>query len=346
MDEATGSSADSSSLAQEGAQLRAAVTDGPIGVGNDSDDSTETTSSTESNSQQSSDTGADTAVETKSEAPTDQDGDKDRNSEPSAEPLKKEEGEPDSSYQRRVKERDRYAKDQERLSKSWKELSEGKLKWQQEQNARFEALQQQLQQLVQQQNAPPENELTPKAYAKAAKEFEQKARSAAAEGNVEEADKYLTLASRARDAAYQTHQQGQQQQYQQYQTQFQQTWQTNMQAEIEKWPELGDPSSELSQKMGMLLTANPEFAAIPNGFTKAVQVLKWHTEAAESSGLREKNKQLEKQLQELQQRTSITGSGPTPRAGQKNTDDMSDTELRDFLRREVSKEDSERFASL
>ena len=119
-----------------------------------------------------------------------------------------------------------------------------------------------------------------------------------------------------------------------------------MQSELEKWPELGDPNNELSQKMNMLLNANPEFGAMPNGFSKAVQVLRWHTEAAEASGLREKTKQLEKQLQELQQRTSITGGGPTPRVSAKNTNDMSDSELRDFLRNEVSKEDSERLTSL
>ena len=317
-------------LEAEGADLRSQVEEpSPF---QDDDEVTET-QATKDESPKSSDTGAETAAQEAEGVTAKDDTQQSGNAESSAETAE-EEQEPKNSYQRRLK-------DIDRLIKGWNDWNQEKDSFRRE----FGTISQQLQALTQQRNGAPRQGYTPQEYLDAAKGLERKAKEAAAVGNVEEADKFLNLASQARDHAQTSWQQQVQQQQQVRQAEFGKVYQASIQKEIENWPELGDPTSDASKYMSSLLEQNPEFSMTANGFAKAAQVLRLQMEAAESSALREELEQTKAKLQELEKRTAIKGSSPQQHTS-KNFDDMSVDEQRAYLRRGVTDEDSTRWTNL
>lgn len=329
----------------EGAQLRAEVELAPQwGEGSEVEDTQPDESKEKDSPKAQSDTGADTADTPKLDAQGDAAGKdiaKPDSSESSADTeVLQAEGESDSSYQKRVKERDRYAV-------NWKKFDEEKAAFRQEAaqlRAEQQAMKEQLARAFQQQQqGPPSQAPTPQECLKAAKGFEQKAQQAYGEGDVENGQKFLNMASQARDLANRTYFQGQQAQVQQQQAQYDHAWQSNMQAELDKWPELADPNSKESKAMAALL--DPKFSGgafdvSSDGFSRAVQVLKWQM-AAENSELRGKELEEAKQkLQELEQRTQIKGGGVSSKSDTTDFDKMDAAQQRAFLRRGAQGDDS------
>lgn len=164
-------------------------------------------------------------------------------------------------------------------------------------------------------------------YDAAAKEFEK-------DGDTDMAAKAKAEAAKLRekDAA------GQQTEAQQ---RFQTDWRTDMEKAIQGSPDLGKPDSADAKELSQLLTDEPIFGHIPNGFSKAVAVLQLRREAGQVKGLKETISKHEAEIARLTKLTSISGGGPSgPPAGQKTFDQMSDGEQRAYLEREAARADS------
>jgi hypothetical protein len=244
---------------------------------------------------------------------------------------------PESSYQKRKKELEAAER---RQNETWKKLDEGKLKWQARMQQQLEQLQQQLVQQNQAKQKAQGPRFSSQHLAAAVDEFEATAMKALNEGDSESAQKNFDLARKARQAAQESYFAEQKEEYQKgYQAQ-QQSWDTNCKEVFKEAPELMDVNSEIGQQMMQLLNAKPVLREYPDGFKDAYEHLKALRLAAEASKLKEEKASLEKQLKELQQRTSITGSGPTPRS-ERNISDLPTDEQGEQLRRQL---DSDRLA--
>jgi hypothetical protein len=154
------------------------------------------------------------------------------------------------------------------------------------------------------------------------------------EKTIDRANKQLALSRQARKSAQEAYFQEQQQQYQGQYQQHAKAWRDTASAVIREHPELADESTDTAQKMQQLLQAEPIFGEIPDGFKKAYDYLQMHM-AAEASGLKDKEiASLKQQLKELQERTGLSGSGPTPRSD-RNIEDMPLEEQGNALRRQL-----------
>ena len=219
-------------------------------------------------------------------------------------------------------------KDAARLDRSWKALEREK--------AMTRAREQQVAQREQHLQRAPDPAQQPRFSAKdlsdAANVFEQKANKAIDEGDADGAKENLKLASEARTAAYQSNQAEAAIQRQE----FERTWEANCAQVVQENPELADPTSEMSEDMHEILAQHPILTLYPNGFRDAAEAIKLKRGAAEVSGLRDENTKLQKELKQLRERTSLSGSGPVPRAEPGNLEGLSLEEqgqvLRDQLR--------------
>ncbi len=201
---------------------------------------------------------------------------------------------------------------------------------------------QQLQQMAQQRQQPQAQgpRFSSQHLVAAVDEFEATAIKALNEGDTETAQKNIDLARKARVAAQESYFAEQQEQYQGQYQQHAQAWRNTAAEVIRQHPELADETTEQAKKMQQLLQAEPVFGEIPDGFAKAYGYLQMHM-AAEASGLKdEKIASLEKQLKDLQERTGLSGSGPSPRS-ERNTDDLPLDEQGEALRRQL---DADRLA--
>jgi hypothetical protein len=247
-----------------------------------------------------------------------------------------EDDKPDSSYQKRRSERDKATQDAKRLADNWKKFDEEKRAIRQE----VAQLRQQFQQVAQQKQQAQGPRFSSQHLAAAVDEFEATAMKALNEGDAEGAQKNFELARKARQAAQESYFAEQKEEYQKGYESQQQQWDTNCKEVFREAPELMDVNSEIGQQMMQLLNAKPVLREYPGGFKDAYEHLKALRAAAEASKLKEENASLQKQLKELQQRTSITGSGPTPRS-ERNISDLSPDEQGEQLRRQL---DSDRLA--
>jgi hypothetical protein len=246
--------------------------------------------------------------------------------------------EPKSSYQARKSERDKAADDAKRLADNWKKFDAEKAAIRQEVAQLRAQFQQQQQTQAQAQAKAQGPRFSSQHLAQAVEEFEATGLKALNEGDTETAQKNFDLAKKARVAAQESYFAEQQEQYQGAYKQHEQAWRNTASQVIQAHPELADQNSDVAKKMQQLLQAEPIFGEIPNGFAKAYDYLQMHI-AAEASGLKdEKIASLEKQLKELQERTGLSGSGPTPRS-ERNIADLSLEEQGQALRRQVAEAD-------
>lgn len=247
----------------------------------------------------------------------------------------------ESSYQKRKRELEAAEK---RQAETWKKLDEGKLKWQTQLQNKIAQLEAQLQQPRQAQGPQQQQpRFSSQHLAQAADEFEAKAVKLLREGDTESAQAEIDLARKARQAAQESYFAEQREAYQGAYSQHEQAWRNTASQVIQAHPELADPSSEAAQHMQKLLQEKPIFGEMPDGFKEAYALLELRRDAAEASGLKEKVASLEKQLKELQERTSIKGSGPMSRTD-RNLEDLSLEEQERALRQQVVEADRLAFA--
>jgi hypothetical protein len=184
----------------------------------------------------------------------------------------------------------------------------------------------------------------------AAKEFEANAKRLLQEGKneldqskLDQSDKQYALAEQTRQAAQESWFYEQQEAYQAQLQQHEQAWKANCAQVIQQNPDLGNPESPVAQEMVRLLEQEPLLGQIPDGFKKAWELLQMRQAATEASGLREENAKLKQQLDELQKRTALKGSGPTPHS-EKNLEDLPLDEQAEILRRGVMEQDRSAWA--
>jgi len=206
----------------------------------------------------------------------------------------------------------------------------------------LELQRQQLQQQAAQSQAPRFNS---QHLWQASEEFDANARKLLKEGDVDQANSQLDLSAKARAEAQKAWYYEQQEAAQQQMVAHRQKWEAVCAETIQQHPELGDPNSEIAKKMNELLTNEPIFGQVEDGFKKAYQVALFNQQYAEVSGLRDRAEKAEKQLKELQERTAITGSGAVPHVEPRSFDQMSEKEQEDYLRRNASAYDRERYAA-
>lgn len=235
------------------------------------------------------------------------------------------------------------SKDEARLARSWQRIEAEKTEVR---NALAEVKQikQQLEQQLSQARANPQGQprFTSKQYSEYAKIFDQQGDLLMRNGDAEQAQQKFEQARQCRQAAEQYSQVEMTEAQTQQQAQFTSEWQRHAEAQIEKHPELGDPNTEEAQAMMELLEQEPIFGYIPDGFAKAVQFLQLRQDAAEASGLREKLVKLEAEVKELRGKTAIEGSGPAPKLGAVDFDNMSLEEMGNLLERQARQEDFSR----
>lgn len=179
----------------------------------------------------------------------------------------------------------------------------------------------------------------------AADEFEGQARRLLKDGEVDQANNQLDLATKARAEAQKAYYYEQQEAYQGQIATHRQRWESVTAKVINENPELADPNTEMAKQMQELLSQEPVFGQLEDGFKRALEVLQAKRTIAEVSGLKDENTKLKQQLKELQDRTAITGSGAQPHAEPQNFNEMSEAQQEDYLRRNASQYDRERYAA-
>lgn len=175
-------------------------------------------------------------------------------------------------------------------------------------------------------------EFNSKQYAKAADDFYARAKAAIKEGDYDKAAQDLAQAEQCDQAAERVWKAEQQVSQKRALDQHWATWQANMDAALQKDPELRDPDNPVAKEIDKLLGSEPLLEQIPNGFGVAAHIAKLTVQAGEASALSEKVKALEAENADLRRRTGIrpaTVSGGIPPA--KTPDTMSQSELRNWL---------------
>ena len=217
----------------------------------------------------------------------------------------------------------KYAKNRERLNKTWAEANEVK-----EQNKRdrqainqaHAALEQQRQQIAATHGYRDEHGHTAKDYEEAAKGFRDEGETKLAEA----ADrKVYELSQKQNQAVEQSRQQ-----------QSAQAFEAKRQELMNKHPDLRDVNTELAQKANALLKQHPQVANMPDGLQAAVNGALMQMEAEKGKSASTELSELQKRYNKLEKKLSVTGGYTNGKPdGEKGFDDMSDNEQTQHLLR-------------
>lgn len=238
-------------------------------------------------------------------------------------------------------------KDQERLNRNRQEFEAEKARERAAIEAEKQRLAQERQYWEQQRQQPQQNGNQPQYTAKDYKEFAaectRKAKLAQESGDPDEALRQSDLAVQATIAADKAAQFEQTNQYNQAAQQYEALWTQDMNERIRQEPELAKPDSSLSRQVQAIMSEYPGvFDRIPpmklpngkvmGGFSFAAEVAKLRLQAGAASGLEQKNKQLQAEVDQLRKATQINGSGPTSHSGPKRFEDMTIQEMEAHLK--------------
>ena len=224
----------------------------------------------------------------------------------------------------------KYAKNRDRLNKTWADANEVKEQNKRDREAVEQAkaeLEQQRQQIAATHGYRDEHGHTAKDYEEAAKGFRDEGESTLAEA----ADKKANELSQKQDQAV----------TQNRQQQSAQAFEAKRQELMTQHPDLTKSDSELTLKANALLQQHPAIAAMPDGLQAAVNgalmmldAEKGKNASTELSELRDKYNKLEKKL-------SVTGGYTNEKLdGEKGFDDMDDIEQAQYLMRAATAHDN------
>lgn len=255
---------------------------------------------------------------------------------PAAKPAEQEQ-QPPAPEQKTDSKFEKARKDAARRDESWKKLNEEK--------AQLQRDREEIERLRRQPAPPPPEAKKPVGPTKderghTADDYEEAAKGFDADGDAD-------LAQRARAQAAALRQQDATAQTQAVATdqtaavreRFANDWRSDMETAIRAHPALGQPESADAKELTELLEHEPIFGQIPNGFSRAVEVLKLRREAAQAPGLREQVTTLKSEIERLTKLTQLNGGSPATPAGSKRFEDMSEAEQRDHLQRKAAAAD-------
>lgn len=174
----------------------------------------------------------------------------------------------------------------------------------------------------------------------AADSFLADARAHKAAGNHEEAAESAELATQARIAGQTALDEENKTTTQRQQEDFTKTWQGNASAFIKEVPEVGDPKSELSQKLVDLFNQEPMLNFHPEGLRKGYELLQLREKGSRVDQLQTKVTELEAEVARLRGATELGGAPPAPQTSSKTFDQLPLKEQTLALQRMAEEEDS------
>ena len=219
----------------------------------------------------------------------------------------------------------KYARNRERLDKTWAGVNEAKEANKREAAQLAEAkahLEKDRAEAMAQGGYRDEHGHTAKDYEEAAKGFEE-------EGDTGLRDSALAKGKELQMMEAEAVQQVQMDKYTQ-------DWKAGRQALEKEIPEITDSKSNLTIAANEILKANPDLFHLPEakGLRQAVDMARYKLKADQADASQTEVKELSDKLTKLEKKTSVTGGFTSDRPdGETAFDDMSDDEQENFLRR-------------
>ena len=209
----------------------------------------------------------------------------------------------------------RSEKARERLSKGWQDLNQAKSQLKKE-RADFERWKEEQTDSVEESKA--DGMHSADEYLQLAKEYRE-------EGEVEMAK---LAERRAKEAVANS----QERERAEAESVIQDEWNSNLDKMIERNPELGSEDSALFRGVTDALEKRPFLGKYPEGIVDAVEFVKAKVAAGEAEALKEENSKLRVEIDELQEKTSVTGGPPSRGTKEaKGFDDMNHGERREAI---------------
>jgi len=225
----------------------------------------------------------------------------------------------------------KYAKNRERLNKTWAEANEVKEQNKRDRDAIEQAkaeLEQQRQQIAATHGYRDEHGHTAKDYEEAAKGFRDEGETKLAEA----ADRKANELSEKQDQAV----------AQNRQQQSAQAFEAKRQELMNQYPDLRDVNTELAQKANALLKQHPQVANMPDGLQAAVNGALMQMEAEKGKSASTELSELQERYNKLEKKLSVTGGYTNGKPdGEKGFDDMSDDEQTQHLLRAAMAHDDD-----
>ena len=218
----------------------------------------------------------------------------------------------------------KWANNEHRKNKSWKEINSQKEELKRERDA----LESERSELVERQADLDDG----KAY-RDEKGFTAEDYNAAAERL--ESDGDTRLANDAREKAESVREDGKKTEQTRATRKAQDEWEGARQELMNDIPELKDPEAHLTKAANQILQDYPDLLYVPEGkgLRQAVQTAQWKVAAEGADKSQSEVKELTDKLNKLEKQTSVSGgyTGDKP-SGERGFDDLSDTEQEAYLR--------------
>ena len=229
------------------------------------------------------------------------------------------------------KDKSKYAKNRERLGKTWAEANEVKEQNKRDRQAIEQAhaeLENQRQQIAATHGYRDEHGHTAKDYKEAATGFRDEGETKLAEA----ADRKVEELSQKQDQAVE----------QNRQQQGAQVFETKRQELMTKHPDLQNSDSELTKKANALLQQHPQVANMPDGLNAAVNGALMMMEAEKGKNATTELSELQEKYNKLEKKMSVTGGFTTGKPeGDKGFDDMGEDEQAQYLMRAAMAHDND-----
>lgn len=310
--------------ADSGEALDLSQTAGPQGADAATDTTTEGTTNTQQQTGAALDSGKKPATDATQQKQQPKDTTKDGQQQPPAKP--------ESEYQKFLREREAFKKDQARLNENWKRFQQEQQSFRQQQQQR----QQQAKPPAQAQPAGPLAKIETAELHDIAAQFE-------AEGDTTLAKKVRAEIARRASAEQQQQQQSTQQQTQAApidQEQFLSEWNGHLRQLEQAEPELTKPDSPLRAEVQEVLKSHVYFSERPERIREAVQFAHLRLEAKAAPELRQRVSTLETELTKLRKATAPGGGSTESRGAPKAFEDMNDAERISFLKAQAAAADA------
>jgi hypothetical protein len=273
----------------------------------------------EPETEETPETGSEPEIEPDSEP---QDVDEPDSSLTEGEPPEVKEGEPDKS---------KWAKNEARKNKSWKEINSRK-----EENKRErEAIETERQELAERQADLDDGKSYRDEKGFTAEDYESAAERLESDGDSE-------LAVDARDKAESVRMDGQKTEQDRAVRKTQDDWESVREELMGDTPELKDPDNHLTKTANQILKDYPDLLYVPEGkgLRHAVQIARWKVASEGMDKSQAEVTELKEKLDKLEKITSVDGGYSSDKpSGEKGFDDLSDDEQESYLRRAAAQLD-------
>ena len=224
----------------------------------------------------------------------------------------------------------KYAKNRDRLNKTWADANEVKEQNKRDREAVSQAqaeLEQQRQQIAATHGYRDEHGHTAKDYEEAAKGFRDEGESTLAEA----ADKKANELSQKQDQAV----------TQNRQNQHAMAFEAKRQTLMSKHPDLRKDDSEITKRANALLRQHPAIARSPDGLQAAVNGALMQIDAEKGKNASTELSELRDKYNKLEKKLSVTGGYTNEKLdGEKGFDDMDETEQAQYLMRAATAHDN------